>query len=304
MSDKTLTNGGQSDVPVTNYYDNLSNFSNTVPIRINNDYYEDMIQEKIRGKRLGFTGGYTSDLTTSNSFVLPGSPTSVNLPPVTGTGLTTISIASTSAADTSVVAGTSTGVKTFILFLMSTDFTLYPIFVDLNGTTPVALPATNVYHFAVGFAVAAGSAYSSQGFGSNVGTIYVGSGSFSTSTGFTTNYMWNRPGDGFVSSTVYVVPKNVSSQLLSVKFNSDSAVSTVFSTIGRTSRTAPWSIGSQDTVNTTLVIERSLSGGFQGPGGEYTVIARKAGTGNNIGANFVMTLLEVDTRQFNANNAL
>jgi hypothetical protein len=191
-----------------------------------------------------------------------------------------------------------------VLFLLDTNFNQIVLFTTLNGTTPVTLAVTDVYHFSLGFVVAGGTAYSRQGFASNIGALYVGSGTFNTTTGFATNYMWNRPGDGFVSSTIYVCPKGYIALLKSVKFNSDTSVSTIFQTIGRSARTAPWSIGSEDTVNTTLVIERSLNGGFVGAGGEYTCVARKTVNTANISCNFVMTLLEVRVPQSNPNNAM
>lgn len=295
------TYGNYTTINQTSGFLNTSPYDDALGIKITNDYFEDLLLGKQRGKNTGFTGGYVSDTSLTYSYLLPGNPTSLTLPPVgVGTGASTISMASTSTQD----SATGSGVSTFYVSMLNTN--LDPMFeiVNLNGTTPVNLSSTGVYHFQYAFAIAAGSNYNQNVVSSNVGTVYIGTGSFNTSTGFSTNYMWNRPGDGFLSSTVYVCPRGKKAQLREVKFNGDRTVSVSFKSYGRASRTTPWSLGSEDTVNTGITIKRSLTGGLIPAGGEYTVVAAKTQNTSNIAANFVITVLEIDAELDNTQQSL
>lgn len=272
----------------------MKTVSQTSSVLVGNDFKTDFLQGGIGFRDTGFTGGYVDDIATTESYVLPGNPTTLNLPLLpNGTGTTPVFIASTSTQD----SGSGTGVSLFILQFLGTQFQKIDEVIALNGTTPVEIQTKFIYHFRVGFAIAAGSGRAAGALTSNIGTIYVGSGAFNTSTGFATNYMWNRPGDGFVSSGLYVVPRNTIAQLTSVKYNADRDVSVKFAVKARASRQSVWSVGAEDNVNTTIVIERSLTGGFLSPGGEIVVTGRKTQNVANISCNFVMTALEQNTEE-------
>ncbi len=293
---RTLSNAAITSIVASNT-ENITLNENSLPVRIVNDYQEDFLLNKIRGKETGFTGGYISDSSTTNSYVLPGNPTSLNLPPADGV---TASIASTSAQDST----TGTGAATWVLFMLDKDLNKVIEIVSLSGSTPVALSTQNIYHFGLGFVLAKGSGSTTTGaLTSNQGTVYVGSGTVFGANGFSTpgisgtnNYMWNRPNDGFVTSTVYVCPKGRKAQLKSVKLNGDNTTGVIFRTIARTSRNGIWSLGSEDNVNTGTTINRSLTGGFITPGGEVTVTCFKSANTSNVQANFVVTCLEFDER--------
>jgi hypothetical protein len=115
--------------------------------------------------------------------------------------------------------------------------------------------------------------------------------------------MWNRIGDGFLSSGVYVVPAGKFGSLWSVKFNSDTSTACLFRTYSRGSRNDSWSLNAEDNVNTGVVIRRSLAGGFLPAGAEFTVIANKTANVNNISGNFVMCCYEFSARCFSQGNS-
>jgi hypothetical protein len=191
----------------------------------------------------------------------------------------------------------------YIVFYLDTAFEIRTEIVFLTGTTPVNLVATGVYHYMYAFPIVRGSTYGAgTGLGTitaNIGAVWVGVGTFNVSTGFaTSNYMWNRPGDGFLSSTIYVVPARRVGTLWSVKFNSDRTVSCNFKTYARSSRNDPWSLNAEDNVTTGILIQRTLSGGFMAAGGEFTVIANKTQATANIGANFVLTAYEINVKYY------
>lgn len=264
-------------------------------VKVINDWWDDILRNNVLGRTTGFAGGYTEATNASFSSIMPGIPNGgfTPMPPIGGIDNDTpILIASTSVQDDD----TGTGVWGMILFFMKPDLIVQTEFVFLSGTTPVALTARNIYHFMYGFPVYRGlsTAIVASNVTSNVGSIYVGTGAFSTTTGFATNYMWNAPNYGFVTSGIYVVPKNTIAAVYNVKYNADSTVACVFRLYGRPNRSAPWSMGASDTVNTTLSIYRTLAGTV-GEGGEYTVVGQRTTNANNLQANFVLTMHELRT---------
>ena len=269
-------------------------------VRVVNEWQDDYGKSIVTGRSSGFTAGYTSNSNASFSSCMPfianGGFTA--LPPATTTQTTPILIASSSTQD----SATGTGVHGYLLFYMNAAREVLTVVAFLNGTAPVTVPINQVYHFMYGFPITVGSGQSNAPPGqvtSNVGTVWVGSGTFNTTTGFVTNYMWNRPGDGFVTSGVYVVPKDKYGQLLSVKYNSDSTVPCQFQVYGRSDRAAPWQLNAEDTVNTTLVIRRLFTGGYLPTGFELTVLVKKTANTGNVSANFVMNINEMSAYLFN-----
>ncbi len=263
-----------------------------VLVKVSNDWWDDILRENFVGRTTGFTGGYTDNISNAGwSSVLPGlsGGATVTLPPAGG--LTSAAfIASSSVQDTS----TGTGCASMIIFYMTVDLEVLFEIVALNGQTPVRLNVSGQYHFMYGFVYSPGSGYLplSQ-VTSNVGTIWVGNGTFSSTTGFATKFMIGNPLYGFVTSGVYVVPKGKRAFVKTVKYNSDSTVSTVFRLMARPSRQTIWSMGASDVVHTTLAIERSIAGTGVAAGGEYTVLGQKTVNSGTIQANFVLTMHEI-----------
>jgi hypothetical protein len=295
---KTVNNRDGSDLSDPNT--TINGLNAVQPVRIINDWKDDYGRDMVRGRNSGFTAGYSSSVNLTYSSCMPGIANGgfVTLPAATTTGATPILVASSSTQD----SATGSGIWGMLLFYMNDQREVLTSLVLLNGITPVTVPITNVYHFMYGFPVSAGSGQLSLPPGqvtSNVGTIWVGSGAFTGATGFQINYMWNRPGDGFVTSGVYVVPKGKLGQLSTVKYNSDTTVSCQFVVYGRSDRQSPWSLNAEDTINTTYVIERSFTGGYLPPGFELTVLVRKTANTGNISANFVMTVNEMVSYLFN-----
>ena len=269
-------------------------------VKVCNDFSEDTIHGTVSGRRTGFCGGYTSSIANDFSSVMPGLGAGVftPLPPDTvGTTSETVQIASTSTSD----SAAGTGISAMIIFFLDLSYQEQFIVAPLNGQTPVTLSfPTGVFaqHFLYAFPIAKGVGVVPPGnIVSNVGVIYMGVGTFSTSTGFTKNYMWNRIGDGFISSAVYVVPKGYRGALWSVKFNTDHTSTVSYKTVYRVNRSSPWQLLAEDTVNNTTVIQRSIAGGFFTVGAEFTVIAKR-NSGTNIASNFVLTAHEISESCF------
>lgn len=283
-----------------------SPFNDAGLVKVVNDFEDDLLTGRMNGRGTGFTGGYSNDISLTPTAVLPpysGWNGWVPLPDATtGTGAANVYMASSSTQD----ASGGTGCYVYIVIFQNLQKQVMMEFVEITGTTPKLLNAKNIYHFMYAFPVGqAGSAYNrlTNAITSNIGTIWCGIGTFSTTTGFTTNYMWNRPGDGFLSSTVYVVPAGKYGSLWSVKLNSDTGTACLFRTYSRGSRNDSWSLNAEDNVNTGMVIRRSLAGGFLPAGAEFTVIANKTANVNNISGNFVMCCYEFSARCFSQGNA-
>jgi hypothetical protein len=303
---KTGANKQESSGTTSNTYDVQSPFCDSSTVKVINDFGDDLLFGKLNGRGTGLTGGYTSSIGQTAQAVLPtyaGWNGFVALPdPVLGTGASNIQMASSSAQD----AAAGTGIYQYIVFYLDLQKSPHVEFVTLTGTTPVTLAAKNVYHFQFAFPAARGSGFAATGLGTvtaNVGTVWLGIGAFAGATGFaTSNYMWNRPGDGFLSSTIYCVPSGKMGTLWSVKFNSDTAVACSFKTYSRSDRNSPWSLNAEDNVTTGTSIQRTLAGGFMPAGGEFTVIANKTTAAANIACNFVMTLYEASVKVFSQGN--
>jgi hypothetical protein len=260
-------------------------------VRVINDWFDDYITGKVGSRRTGACAGYTSDIATTYQSVtnIPGG----YLPFPPGAGVPTASIASTSTQDNP----TGTGIAGYIFQWMKPDYSLTIEVVFLNGQTPVALSTPNIYRFTLGFPIAAGSANNPLIIDGNVGTIYVGTGAFSTATGFATNYMVNRPGDGVMVTPMYTVPKGSYAILFELKYSAENAKPVIFKTYGRSSPSAPWSMQIEDIVSVMIQPRRSLIGGWVGPGGEWHVVGKKT-SGQSVSANFIMSIIEVDEAIF------
>jgi len=301
-SNKNLSNRPDGPSNVSSASSSYSPFQTSQMVRVVNDFEDDLLTGRLNGRATGFTGGYTSNISQTPTMVMPtysGWSGQVTLPnPSTGTGASQIKIASSSTQD----AAGGTGVKSLLVFYLNMQLVPMLEVVNLEGTTPVVMSATNVYHFQYAFPLEVGSSYNVTGnaITSNIGTLWLGIGTtFSGTTGFNTvNYMWNRPGDGFMSSSVYVVPKGKIASLWSVKLNSDTAVACAFKTYSRSARGAAWSLNAEDNVVTGQVIRRSLSGGFLPAGAEFTVIANKTQATANIACNFVMACYEFSDKTY------
>lgn len=281
--------------------------SDASAVKVVNSFDDDLLVGRLHGRTTGFTGGYSSDVQNVYHAVIPsysGWNGYMQLPdPIVGTGAANIQMASSSAED----SPGGTGNFMYIVFYLDLSYMVRTEVVALNGTTPVTLLSKNVYHFQFAFPIARGATFGTgTGHGtlsSNVGTIWLGIGAFSGATGFATaNYMWNRPGDGFLSSTIYVVPYGRLGTLWSVKFNSDTSISCSFRTLNRTNRSSPWTVNAEDNVSTGLVIQRSLSGGFMPAGAEFTVAVAKTVNSGTIAANFVLTAYEINAKYYSQGN--
>ena len=294
-------NGGLGST--TNTVRNDSPFIDANAVKVVNSFDDDFLVGRLNGRGTGFTGGYTSSIGQTPQAVMPtysGWNGFMPLPdPAVGTGSSDVKLASSSTQDA--VGGT--GIYFYIVFYLNLIYELRSEIIPLSGTTPVTLIAKFIYHFQFAFPVSRGSTFPSLGLGtmsSNIGTVWLGIGTtFSGTTGFNTaNYMWNRPNDGFLSSSIYVVPANRLGTLWTVKFNSDTTVASSFKTYNRSSRGLPWTLNAEDTVNTTIAIQRSLSGGFMPAGAEFTVFANKTTGASNISANFVLTCYEISSKSY------
>lgn len=290
---------------------NLSNVSDSANpliaaplVKTINSFEDDFLTGRTTGRTTGFCGGYSSNLNSSSrTSVMPlysGFAGFTPLPPASGTGSADIKIASSSTQD----SATGTGVFGMIIFYMDMNLNVNTEIAFLNGTTPVTLTMKNVYHFMNAFPIVAGSTVPVSDVNSNKGIIWLGVGTtFSGSTGFnTTNYMWNRIGDGFISSAHYVVPRGKYASLWTVKFNADRNVNVNFQTYVRQSRTGIWSLNSEDFVGTGLLIQRTFAGGFLPAGAEMTCTAQPV-SGVNINANFVLTAREISARIYSQGDA-
>ena len=265
---------------------------NAIRVRAVNDFEQDALHDSVSGRRTGFCGGYSDDVTTSYSSCMPGTAAGsfTQVPPNTvGTTSETLLIASSSTQD----AAGGTGVSGMIVFYLDLEYKLNQTIVFLSGTTPVALAGVVAQHFLYGFPIAKGSTVVAPGdVIGNVGSVYLGVGTFSTATGFTKNYMWNRPKDGFISSAIYCVPYGYVGTLWSVKFNSDASTQCSFKTVYRVNRASPWQLLAEDVIGNTTLIQRTIAGGFFPAGAEFTCIVKKI-SGANIAANFVITTHEI-----------
>lgn len=113
------------------------------------------------------------------------------------TGATSVQIASSSAIDTS--AGT--GARTVLVNYLKTDFSEVNQLVTLNGITPVTI-AADVYRINQVVCLSWGANQS------NVGELWIGTGIFSTITGFTNNLSKIEIGENIAQQAIYTVPAN------------------------------------------------------------------------------------------------
>lgn len=268
--------------------------TNAINVKVVNNWEDDYITGKVGSRRTGACAGYSDDIGATFQSV-------TNIPsgflPLPGSsGVVGAKIASTSTQDS---AG-GTGISLYIFQFMNTDFSLTIELVVLNGTTPVNLATSPIYRFVIGFPVSGGSTYNAlTTVGSNRGAIYLGTGAFSTTTGFATNYMVNRVDDGVIVTPTYTVPLGTRGLLYELKYAAEASKPVIFRTYGRSSATAPWSLQIEDITVGTIQPRRSLIGGWLAPGGEWTVIGKRS-SGTNVLANFIMTIIEVQESIFNS----
>lgn len=262
-------------------------------VKVVNDWEDDYITGKVGSRRTGACAGYSDDI--GATFQSVTNIASGTLPYPGSAGVTGVRIASSSTQDSS----TGTGVSLYIFQFMNIDYSLTIEFVALNGTTPVNISTSPIYRFVIGFPVSAGSTYNYlTTVGANRGVIYLGTGAFSTTTGFAVNYMVNRIDDGVIVTPTYTVPLGTRGLLYELKYAAEASKPVLFRTYGRGSGSAPWSLQIEDIVTTTIQPRRSLIGGWLAPGGEWTVVARRS-SGTNVIANFIMTIIEVQESIFN-----
>lgn len=268
--------------------------TNAINVKVVNNWEDDYITGKIGSRRTGACAGYSDDIGASFQSVTNIGSGFLPYPPAVG--VTGARVASSSTQD----SGAGTGISMYIFQFMKIDFSLTIEIVVLTGTTPVNLATSPIYRFVIGFPVAAGSTYNLlTSVGSNRGVIYLGTGAFSTSTGFATNYMINRIDDGVIVTPTYTVPLGTRALLYELKYAAEATKPVLFRTYGRGSGTAPWSLQIEDIVTTTIQPRRSLIGGWLAPGGEWTVVARRTG-GTNVAGNFIMSIIEVEESIFNS----
>lgn len=287
---KTATNLN-NDTALINSFEGIQPNLPAQPVRVVNSWEEDFIYGKFPGRTTGLAAGYTSDISFNQfALVLPGNPTTYNFLPLAG--VNDIRMRSTSAQDSS----TGTGTYLQIVFLCDKDFNFTAELIPLSGTTSISFLTPFIYHIYYSFPVLSGSLYNGNNFTSNAGQLYIGRGTEVGGAGFTTNLAWNRIGDGFTSSSIYVVPKTKFASLWSVKYNADRNVPVIFRTFARPNRSSPWSLNSEDLCGETTVIQRSLVGGALSPGAEFTVLASKTEHSGTVNCNFVMTLHEFNEK--------
>lgn len=262
-------------------------------VKVVNDWEDDYITGKVGSRRTGACAGYSNDIGATFQSVTNIASGTLPYPGVAG--VANVKIASSSIQDSS----TGTGISMYIFQFMQIDYSLVIEFVSLSGTTPVSISTTPIYRFVIGFPITAGSGYDYLTTVSvNKGVIYLGTGAFSTTTGFAVNYMVNRIDDGVIVTPTYTVPKGTRGLLYELKYAAEASKPVLFRTYGRGKGTDPWSLQIEDIVTTTIQPRRSLIGGWLAPGGEWTVVARRS-SGTNVIANFIMTIIEVQESIFN-----
>jgi hypothetical protein len=113
------------------------------------------------------------------------------------TGAITAQIASSSALDTS--AGT--GARTVLVNYLTTSFVDTNVVMTLNGVTPVTI-AADVFRVNMVVVLTAGTG------AANAGALWVGSGAFSTATGFANTLSKIEIGENVAQQLIYTVPAN------------------------------------------------------------------------------------------------
>jgi hypothetical protein len=280
--------GGGAVTSTSNVYAVVKPDQPVLNVRVMNDFNDDYIRGLAYGRSTGFFAGYTSDCSrTTFQSVGPNKGLFWPLPAAAGV---TMQISSSSTQDS---AG-GTGIAAYFLVLMKPDYSYAYEFVFLNGTTPVTLTTTNIYRFYVGFPAVSGATYNrATTVGSNRGIIYVGSGAFSTATGFATNYCFNRIDDGVIPISIYTVPKGKRALLFELKYAADGANPVTFRTYGTDTATSCWSLQIEDIVTNTIQPRRSLIGGWRPPGAEWSCVCKSGGAGTTQ-CNVIATIIEID----------
>jgi len=275
---------------LSNGYDVIPSSTRGINVRVINDWFDDYLRGLVAGRSTGFLAGYSDNIDTS--FMTVTNITSGYLPHPPTAGVSNLFIASSSVQD----ALTGTGIIAYFVVTMNTSYELEFQICVLSGTSPVPVLGT-VYRIIAAFAIAGSPAYNPNVIGSNIGVIYMGTGAFSTTSGFTTNYAVNRIGDGTVVVPTYTVPKGKRATLFELKYGTDGINAVLFRTYGKDSSTAPWQLIIEDAVVSTIQPRRSLVGGFKLPGAEWRVVARRRGGTSAIG-NVIGTIIEIDEDLF------
>lgn len=273
----------------------LGKATQALNVRVVNDWMDDYFLGKIQGRTTGFCAGYCDDISSSFQSVHPITSGFVPLPPPAG--IPVLSIASSSTQDSAL----GSGIHGYFILYMRTDYSTGATPVFLSGTTAVPVPVGEpIYRLIIAFAFLGGAAYNSTfstGPVSNVGINYIGTGTFVPASGFPTTYLRNRVGDGQIASPTYTVPKGKRAMLWELKYAAEASKPVIMRTFGRGSPFSPWALQIEDVAQNTIQPRRSLIGGWNSPGAEFTVVGKKA-SGTSVLANFIMSVIEIDETLF------
>lgn len=276
---------------VSNGYNVIPSSTRGINVRVINDWFDDYLRGLVAGRSTGFLAGYSDNVDAAN-FMSVTNITSGFLPHPPLAGVTNLRMASGSIQD----SATGTGIGLYFVVTMNPAFEIQVAIVVMNGQTPVNVPGT-VYRIIAAFAIGGGATYSNQVVNSNAGIIYLGVGTFSAASGFTTNYALNRIGDGTVVVPTYTCPKGKRATIFELKYGTDGVNAVIFRTFGKDSATLPWQLIIEDVVLSTIQPRRSLIGGFKLPGAEWTVMGRRR-SGNSALGNVIATIIEIDEALF------
>lgn len=264
-------------------------------VRVVNEWQDDYFLGKIQGRSTGFCAGYCDSIDSNYQSVHPIASGFVPLPPPTG--LSTFSIGSSSVQD----SGVGSGVYLYFLLYLRADYTSGFMLLAFDGTTPVTYNTGELFfRFIAAFGIVGGAAYPfnfTSGPVSNVGINYIGTGTFTPASGFTTTYLRNRIGDGQIVSPTYTVPFGKRALLWELKYAAEASKPVIMRTFGRGNPNGFWVLQIEDVAQNTIQPRRSLIGGWNPPGAEFTVVGKKA-SGTSVLCNFIMTVIEVEERFF------
>lgn len=270
-------------------FDLVPNTTRALNVRVINDVYFDYLYGKMESRSTGAAAGYSDNIGASYQS-LWNQAGFIAIPP--NAGVTSVLAASTSTQD----SATGTGLAFMIVFCLLDTFESSAFFISFTGTTPVTITAPGgrkFTRFSLGFGISPGSANTGTPISLNVGSLYLGTGAFSTSTGFATTYMFGRPGDNGMFSGVYTTPKGKRATLFQLKYSTDASKPVNFRTLQRTTETGAWIQIITDIVAGTIQPERSLFGGWTGPGTDVQIIAKRT-AGTTVEGNFILTMHEID----------
>lgn len=270
-------------------FDLVPNTTRALNVRVINDVYFDYLYGKMQSRSTGAAAGYSDNIGASYQSLWNQSGF-IAIPP--NVGVASVLAASTSTQD----SATGTGLAFMIVFCLLDTFESSAFFINFTGATPVTITAPvgrTFTRFSLGFGIFPGSANIGTPVSLNVGSLYLGIGAFSTTTGFATTYMFGRPGDNGIFSGVYTTPKGKRATVFQLKYSTDASKPVNFRTLQRTTETGAWIQIITDIVAGTIQPERSLFGGWTGPGTDVQVIAKRT-AGTVVEGNFILAMHEID----------